>query len=261
MKRKQNGWWLVETPARILRILLITRRLKRLWNFDIWVAFIITENLSPEVEVKQRIGQAKTVFLKMKNLLTNCSLNLKSRQRLLKFYIYSIPLYGCVVVTYTVKTINYLEACKMWFHHKMLRIPSILDTIKKQKIEYFGHILQGPKYELIKLIIPGKVGGGHRGPGREKISWLRNIRQWTGLETVQQLMRAAEDWEIWNMPNNQSLRTAMRSAWEEKEEGLLRLQNGFCWYPLPLKRSDFHGQYDMENQANKVLPSSLVSIS
>ena len=70
---------------------------------------------------------------------------------------------------------------------------SILNTIKKQKIGSFGFVLRGPKYELIKLIIRGKIEGGHRGPKRDKISWLRNIRQWIGLETVQELMRAAKE--------------------------------------------------------------------
>lgn len=59
----------------------------------------------------------------------------------------------------------------MWFHRKILRVPwikkisnsqvleiaatrrSIPDNIKKRKIKYFGHMLRGPKYELIKMII------------------------------------------------------------------------------------------------------------
>ena len=152
----------------------------------------------------------------MENLLTNRSLNLKSGQILLKCYMYSIFLYGCAVATYTVKTINYLEACEIRFHRKMSGIPwikkisnrwvlemasterSILDTIKKRRIGYFGRVLRAPKYELIKLIIRGKIEGWHRVPGRKKILWLRNVRQWIGLKTVQELMRVAEEWEIWN---------------------------------------------------------------
>ena len=60
---------------------------------------------------------------------------------------------------------------------------SIPDTNKKWKTGYFGHVLRGPKYELIKLIIQGKIEGVHRGPGREKI---------------QELMRVAEEQENWN---------------------------------------------------------------
>lgn len=53
---------------------------------------------------------------------------------------------------------------------------SILETVKKRKIGYFGHVLRARKYELLKLIIQGKIKN-HRGPGRRKFSWMKNIRQ------------------------------------------------------------------------------------
>jgi len=47
------------------------------------------------------------------------------------------------------------------------------------------------------LIIEGKIEG-KRGIGRKKMSWLRNVRQWTGLRTIQELMhtirRKREEW-------------------------------------------------------------------
>lgn len=52
---------------------------------------------------------------------------------------------------------------------------SILDTIKKRKIGYFGHVLREQKYELIKMIIQGKIEDSHRGSGMRKMSRLRNI--------------------------------------------------------------------------------------
>lgn len=51
-----------------------------------------------------------------------------------------------------------------------------------------------------KFIIQGKIEHGHRGPGRKQVSWLRNIKQWTGLATAQELMKAAENHEI-SLPN------------------------------------------------------------
>ena len=71
----------------------------------------------------------------------------------------------------------------------------ILETIKKRKLGYFGHVIRGKKYELLRLIIQGKMEG-KRGPGRRKISWMKNIRLWTGIDSVAELIRAAENREI-----------------------------------------------------------------
>ena len=74
----------------------------------------------------------------------------------------------------------------MWFHRRMLKIPwikkvtnvevlkrastkrTILKTIKKRKINYFRMIMKEPKYELLRLIMQGKIEG-RRGKGRRKI--------------------------------------------------------------------------------------------
>ncbi|CAH2236323.1 jg10705 [Pararge aegeria aegeria] len=45
------------------------------------------------------------------------------------------------------------------------------------------------KYELLLLIVQGKVAGRRR-PGRRRISWLKNLRQWFGKST-KSLFRAA----------------------------------------------------------------------
>lgn len=72
---------------------------------------------------------------------------------------------------------------------------TILETIKKRKLGYFGHVIRGEKYEMLRLIIQGKIEG-KRGPGRRKNSWMKNIRQWTGMDSVAELIRAAESREI-----------------------------------------------------------------
>ena len=72
----------------------------------------------------------------------------------------------------------------------------LLTTIKARKVSYFGHIMRGTKYYIPRLIIQGKVEG-RRWVGRKKLSWLRNIRNWTGLG-VERLFHAAEDRELFN---------------------------------------------------------------
>jgi hypothetical protein len=52
--------------------------------------------------------------------------------------------------------------------------------------------MKEPKYELLRLVMQGKIEG-RRGRGRRKISWLNNVRKWTGIPSIGGLMRAVED--------------------------------------------------------------------
>ncbi|KAL4701932.1 hypothetical protein ACJJTC_004577 [Scirpophaga incertulas] len=51
-------------------------------------------------------------------------------------------------------------------------------------------------YDLLQLIMMGKVAGKRRVGGRKK-SWLRNIRQWTGIAKAAHLFRLARRREDW----------------------------------------------------------------
>ena len=94
-----------------------------------------------------------------------------------------------------------LEAFEMWCYRRMLRIswvdrvrntevfarlqkqPEAMFTIKKRKLEYFGHVMKGGKYRLLQNIIQGKIQG-RRGPGRRRTSWLKNLREWYGVNSA-----------------------------------------------------------------------------
>ncbi|XP_025996276.1 uncharacterized protein LOC113005231 [Solenopsis invicta] len=112
--------------------------------------------------------------------------------------------------TLKTSTLNRLEAFEMWVIRLMLRISwvdritnadvwrrsgarrELLVTVKCKKIEYLGHVLRGEKYRLLQLILKGRIEG-RRGIGREKLSWLRNIRAWTGMQSAEELFRMAVD--------------------------------------------------------------------
>lgn len=47
---------------------------------------------------------------------------------------------------------------------------SILDTIKKRKIGFFGNMLRRTKYKLSIMMIQGKIEDGHSGLRRRKMS-------------------------------------------------------------------------------------------
>ncbi|CAH2243810.1 jg12722 [Pararge aegeria aegeria] len=65
-----------------------------------------------------------------------------------------------------------------------------LITLDMRHHMFKGHMPD--RYELLQLIMRGKVLG-RRGVGRRKKSWLRNIREWTGIASAAELFRLAKN--------------------------------------------------------------------
>jgi len=135
---------------------------------------------------------------RIENVLTNTDFDLGLRIIFAKFYVWTVLLYG-------------MEGGSLvWFYRRVLRIPwtarrtndevlriinkyrELLDTIKRRKTAYLGHVIRNERYQFPQLIIEGK-----RGIGRKKMSWLRNVRQWTGLRTMRELMHTIRNKEEW----------------------------------------------------------------
>ena len=43
--------------------------------------------------------------------------------------------------------------------HKLHKEREVLQIIKKRKLEYFGHVIRGPKYRPLQVIMQGKIEG------------------------------------------------------------------------------------------------------
>jgi len=56
---------------------------------------MVTSDGKSDTEIKRRIGIAKTMYKKMERLLTSRKVDLGTRIRLLKCYVWSTSLYGC----------------------------------------------------------------------------------------------------------------------------------------------------------------------
>lgn len=175
-----------------------------------YLGCMINEKFDPDQEIRCRIEQARATFLKLRKFLTDKNLNFSLRYRMVKCYIWSVLLYGVETWTLKASIINKIEAFEMWILRRMLRVSwvdhvrneevlqragladrELFENIKKRKIGYLGHILRGERYHFQRLILQGKIEGGRRGIGRKKLSWLRNIRQWTGIRNLQELQDAA----------------------------------------------------------------------
>ena len=70
---------------------------------------------------------------------------------------------------------------------------SLIETIKKRKLAYYGHIRRHDT--LQRKILEGKIEG-KRGRGRRRKSWIQNIEETTGLE-INSCCEIARDREKW----------------------------------------------------------------
>lgn len=178
------------------------------------------EDWDNDKEIKCRIETARNNFFKFKSVLTSRDIKLKLRLRYAKCYVWSVLLYGAETWTLKSSSVNKIEAFEMWMYRRMLRVPwtdrvtndeilrrigrdrELMLNVKKKKTSYFGHIMRNSKYQLLQLIVEGKIEG-KRGMGRKQMSWLRNIRDWTGLRTIGELVHTATDREMYgNMVAN-----------------------------------------------------------
>lgn len=158
-------------------------------------------------EIKIRIEKARASFVKIRKLLCSRDLSLDLRVRMLRCYVFPVLLYGAETWTLNVHYERKLEAFEMWAYRRMLRISwtehvtnvevlrrmekdvEIRHEVKKRKLQYLGHIMRGPRYEILQLIIQGRIVG-KRSVGRRRMSWLRNLREWFNV-TSSDLFRAA----------------------------------------------------------------------
>lgn len=165
----------------------------------------LTEDWTSETEIKCRIEHARSSFIKYKQVFTSTEFDLNLKIRLIKCYVWSVLLYGMEGWTLKITSMNKIEAFEMWLYRRVLKISwteritneevlrrvgkerELLTTNKRRKVAYLGHIMRNQKYDILQLIIEGKIEG-KRGIGRKKMSWLRNIRQWTGLNTIGSLV-------------------------------------------------------------------------
>ena len=69
----------------------------------------------------------------------------------------------------------------------------LLTTIKRHKLQWYGHVFRSSG--LAKTILQCTVKGGRR-QDRQRKRWEDNLREWTGLEFAKS-QRAVENKEKW----------------------------------------------------------------
>ncbi|GFO22537.1 endonuclease-reverse transcriptase [Plakobranchus ocellatus] len=179
-----------------------------------YLGTIISNNGKTNREISARTFLAKINFQKMKTILTNKHISIKTRKRALQCYIEPVLMYGCEAWTISKQIQNKLEveATEMWFLRRMLRIPwtakktnervlneankrrSLVRTIRKRQATSLGHMMRRGKLE--HLVTTGKYEGKRsRGRQREKI--MDGLATWLGTGKVSDTLAAVKDRDLW----------------------------------------------------------------
>lgn len=191
------------------RLFINQAAIERVEHYN-YLGTIIDEEWSNAPEIKSRIGKARSTFNRMSALFKSHNLTLETKVRLLRCYVFSVLLYGAESWTLNETTTKKLNAFEMWLYRRILKIPwtakisnievlrtmkkdlELMNIIKARKLEYLGHIMRNEeRYGILQTILQGKILG-RRGPGRRRISWLKNLRTWFNI-TSTQLFRIAAD--------------------------------------------------------------------
>ena len=194
-----------KSPQNFPDITVHGQKIKRVRKYND-LGTVINENNDSSEEIRVRVEKA--TFTKMKKVFCGWDLSLRLKIRLVRCYVLSVLFYG--MEAWTLKKIDTkrLEAFEMWMYRRIMRIPwtervtdvevlrrlqqkekVLILTIKKHKLQYLGHVMRGDKYQLLQLIIQGKIMG-KRSIGRRRNSWLKNFREWYNCNNCQ-LFRSA----------------------------------------------------------------------
>ena len=176
-----------------------------------YLGSLITEDGRCEKEIKRRIMIARTTFINMRTPLSCRGINLKTRLRAIKCYIWPTLFYGAETWTMTKSLLSRLDAFEMWVYRRVLKISwtdkitneevlrrmgtdrEIVRQFKTRKLQYLGHLIRHKTTQLLE----GKIDG-RRSRGRPRNTWTTDITTTKGMKYYYQLKRAAEDRKRWH---------------------------------------------------------------
>ena len=195
-----------KNPDPNVQLIVNNQSIDRVYQYK-YLGTLINSNNDFSKELKARIENARRAFINMKQFFCSRALNNDLKMRMLRCYIFTILLYGIEAATLTKAMMKKIEAFEMWLYRRILRISYVdrvtneevllrlskqteLNTeVKIRKLQYLGHIMRGTRYQMLQVIIQGKIVG-KRSVGRRRMSWLRNLREWFNCSS-NHLFRAA----------------------------------------------------------------------
>ena len=153
-----------------------TGALKQVSTFK-YLGSLICDDGKCDTDIRARIGMAKTAFGQIRKIMVNLSINIETRIRVLKAYVWSVLLFGCEAWTISKEMRKRLEATEVWFYRRMLRVPwtarrtnleilqragvrrELMTVIKRSQVGFLGHLLirSGLEKDCLLGMMQGKI--------------------------------------------------------------------------------------------------------
>ena len=115
-----------------VKITIDQKQLENVESFK-YLGSILTNDGRCTCEIKCRIAMAKAAFNKKRAIFTS-TLDLELRKKLVKFYIWSIALYGAETWTLWAVDQKHVESFEMWCWRMMVKI-SWTERVRNEHIE------------------------------------------------------------------------------------------------------------------------------
>ena len=178
-----------------------------------YLGSLIMSDAKCDQEINRRIGMTEATFHKMKRLLCNSKLAMKTKLRLLECYVISSLTYSSECWTISENMKKRIEATELWFLRRMLKIPwtsytsneevlqrdgskrKLLCNIRKRQFEFLGHVMR--KEEIENLVVTGKIDG-KRDRNRQRMTSVKSLSNWMNASPIKIIQTAKNrvDWKI-----------------------------------------------------------------
>lgn len=178
-----------------------------------YLGSLITEDAECAREIRTRLGRGREVMGTLKTIWKSHGIPITTKLRIWRTLVWPVAMYGCEGWTIKRSDEERINGFEMKGLRQIMRVSwmakktnewvleqlgterQMLNDIKTRKLKYFGHVMRKKGECLEKEIMQGTTYGA-RARGRPRMTWIENIKKWTGLN-MSQLMRTAEERNIW----------------------------------------------------------------